>query len=213
MNKLQASYNLRAHVPSDVPVHNQISVAKNLKSQQQLDEINVWTEKMKMQLNEKKTQNIIFNFSKKKQFVTIVNNKNIELVREVKLLRTCITDDLKLSKNTKEIVKKAYSRMQLLHRAASFTANIHDLKSIYLTYVRSVLEQKAVVWHSGRTDKNRRDHEIVQKAAVRVILKTKYENYKEGLKKLKIETLEKRNSLLEICKHLPQEFKSKQFLP
>ena len=33
---------------------------------------------------------------------------------------------------------------------------------------------------------------MVQKAAVRVILKTKYENYKEGLKKLKIETLEKR---------------------
>ena len=69
--------------------------------------------------------------------------------------------------------------------------NIHDLKSIYLTYVRSVLEQSAVVWHSGLTAKNRRDLERVQKAAVRVILKTKYENYKEGLKKLKIETLEK----------------------
>ena len=142
-----------------------------------------------------------------------VNNKNIELVREAKLIGTYITDDLKWSKNTKEIVKKAYATMQLLHRAASFTANIHDLKSIYLTYVRSVLEQKVVIWHSGHTDKNRRDHERVQKAAVRVILKTKYENYKEGLKKLKIETLEKRNSLLEICKHLPQEFKSKQFLP
>jgi hypothetical protein len=193
-----ASYNVRAHVPSDVPVHNQIIVAENLQSQQHLQDINIWTKKMKMQLNEKKTQNIIFNFSKQKQFVTklTVNNKNIELVREVKLLGTYITDDLKWNKNTKEIVKKAYARMQLLQRAASFTANIHDLKSIYLTYVRSVLEQSAVVWQSGLTEKNRRDLERVQKAAVRVILKSKYKNYKDGLKKLNIETLEKRRETL-----------------
>ena len=87
-----ASYNIRAHVPSDVPVHNQIIVAENLKSQQQLSDINIWTGKMKMQLNEKKTKNIIFNFSRKNQFTTklSVNQKNIEVVNEVKLLGTKI---------------------------------------------------------------------------------------------------------------------------
>ena len=170
-----------------------------------------------MQLNEKKTQNIIFNFSKKKQFVTklSVNKRNIELVGEAKLLGTYITDDLKWSKNTKEIVKKAYARMQLLHRAASFTSNIHDLKSIYLTYVRSVLEQSAVVWHSGLTAKNRRDLERVQKAAVRVILKGKYENYREGLKKLRIETLERRreNLCLRFASNCLKNPKVKNFFP
>ena len=84
-------------------------------------------------------------------------------MKEVKLLGTYLTDtdDLKWNKNTKEIVKKAYKRMQLLHKAASFTSNIHDLKSIYLTYIRSVLEQSAVVWHSGLTAKNRKDLERV----------------------------------------------------
>jgi hypothetical protein len=145
-----------------------------------------------------KNQNIIFNFSKNKQFVTklSVNSQNIELVREVKLLGTYITDDLKWKKNTKEIVKKSYKRMQLLHKAANFTSNIHDLRSIYLTYIRSVLEQSAVVWHSGLTAKNRRDLERVQKGAVRVIMKSKYTTYKEALKKLNIETLDKRRELL-----------------
>ena len=108
-----ASYNLRAHVPSDVPVHNQIIVAENLKSQQHLSDINTWTGKMKMKLNEKKTKQIIFNFSRKNQFTTklSVNKKNIEVVKEVKLLGTLLTDDLKWGKNTREIVRKAYARM------------------------------------------------------------------------------------------------------
>ena len=53
-----------------------------------------------------------------------------------------------------------------------------------------------MVWHSGLTAKNRKDLERVQKAAVRVILKTKHVTYKEGLKQLKIETLEKRREIL-----------------
>ena len=86
--------------------------------------------------------------------------------------------------------------MQLLHRASNFTSNVQDLKSIYLTYIRSVLEQSAVVWYSGLTVKNRRDLERVQKAAVRVILKVKCTTYKEGLKQLKIGTLDQRREQL-----------------
>ena len=59
-----------------------------------------------------------------------------------------------------------------------------------------MLEQSAAVWQSGLTVKNRRDLERVQKAAVRVILKEKYTTYKEGLRKLKIETLDQRREQL-----------------
>ena len=86
--------------------------------------------------------------------------------------------------------------MQLLHRASGFTSNVPDLRSIYLIYIRSVLEQSAVVWHSGLTKKNRKDLERVQKSAVRVILKGKYTTYKEGLRRLNIETLDQRRERL-----------------
>ena len=46
-----ASYNVRAHVPSDVLVNNQVIPAKNLKTQDQLRVINDWTKKKKMRLN------------------------------------------------------------------------------------------------------------------------------------------------------------------
>ena len=88
--------------------------------------------------------------------------------------------------------KKSYKRMQLLNRAAKFTSNQNDLRSIYLTYVRIILEQSAVVWHSSLTAKNRRDLERVQKCAVRVILGNNYSTYKNGLQKLKMEILNKR---------------------
>ena len=193
-----ASYNIRAHIPSNIPTHNQIIVSENLKSQDHLNEINKWTKNQKMRLNEAKTKNIIFNFSKKYQFTTelSVNDNKIEIVNETRLLGTILTSDLKWDKNTKEIVKNAYKRMQLLNTAAGFTKNVQDLKNIYLTYVRSILEQSAVVWHSSLSSKNRRDLERVQKAAVRVILQEKYTNYKQGLKYLRMDTQEKRREML-----------------
>jgi hypothetical protein len=105
-----ATYNLRQHIPSDIPTHNQVIPAVNLKSQQHLNEINNWTKKQKMKLNEKKTKNMIFNFTNKNQFTTklTVNDKPVEILRETKLLGTFLTDDLKWNKNTSELVKKAY---------------------------------------------------------------------------------------------------------
>ena len=160
-----SSYNVRLHVPSDVPSHNQVVSAENLLSQKHLEDINTWTKNQKMKLNEKKTKNLIFNFTKKYQFTTKlnVNNVNIEIPNEAKLLGTVITDKLTWDRNTEEIVKKAYKRMQLLHAAASFTSSKKDLKDIYQTFIRSVLEQSAVVWHSSLTGKNRRDLEEYRK--------------------------------------------------
>ena len=86
--------------------------------------------------------------------------------------------------------------MQLQNAAATYASAKSDLKDIYLTSIRSVLEQSAVVWHSSLTKKNRQDLERVQKAAVRVIMGQSYSTYKNGLKFLKLDTLEKRRELL-----------------
>ena len=194
-----ATYNVRQHVPSNIPSHNQIISAENLESQKHLHVINEWTKKKQMKLNEKKTKNMIFNFTRKYQFTTnmSVNQQPIEIVRETRLLGTIVTQDLKWNKNTAEIVRKAWKRMQLLNRAAGFTNCKQDLRKIYLTYIRSVLEQSAVVWHSSLSSKNRRDLERVQKVAVRVILGKNYTSYKNGLQKLNIEALDERRE--KIC--------------
>ena len=65
-----------------------------------------------------------------------------------------------------------------------------DLKNIYFTFIRSILEKSAVVWQSSLTKKIKETLERVQKAAVKIILKNKYTNYKQGLNFLKIENLD-----------------------
>ena len=50
----------------------------------------------RMILNQKKTKNTLFNFCNHNQFKTQLelNNKNIEIVRELQLLGPIITDDI-----------------------------------------------------------------------------------------------------------------------
>ena len=151
-----------------------------------------------MKVNEKKTKNLIFNFSKNYQFSTDIKLKGegIETINNIKLLGTTITNDLKWNENTKMIVKSSNKRMQFLHRAAKFTNNISDLKMIYMLQIRSKLEQSAVVWHSGLTEKNKRDLERVQKSALKIILKDRYINYKNALNVMKMDSLEVRRESL-----------------
>ena len=67
-----------------------------------------------------------------------------------------------------------------------------------MAFIRSKLEQSAVVWHSSLTETNRRDLERVQKSAVKIILKSSYTNYEDALNMLKMESLEDRRTRLSL---------------
>ena len=71
-----------------------------------------------------------------------------------KLLGVIVTNDLKCDENTTNLVKRANARLELLRKVASFTNSIEDKKSIYILYIRSILEQSSVVWHSSLTEEN-----------------------------------------------------------
>ena len=141
------SFNLKIQVPNDIPIHNQYVAPQNLKSQQWLEEINTWTKNQKMKINEKKTNVMIFNYSNEKQFTTrlTVNDEPIKVIDSTRLLGTIITNDLRWDENTANIVKKANARMELLRKVASFGTSIDELKNIYILFVRSQLEQSALV--------------------------------------------------------------------
>jgi len=56
------SYNVKQHIPSDVSVHNKCIPPQNLKSQEWLEGINLWTASQKMQINSSKTKKHDFQF-------------------------------------------------------------------------------------------------------------------------------------------------------
>jgi len=193
-----ASHNMRAKIPSNIPVSNLFIPNENLKTQKFMKDIEVWTDKKKMKLNAKKTKNIIFNFTKNHQFSTDIklNDQIIETVSSTKLLGTTVSSNLNWNQNTSNLVKDGNKRMQLLHKTSKFTNNMKDLKQIYISQVRSKLEQSAVVWHSSLTKKNENDIERVQKAALRIIMKKKYNNYEDALTTLKLKSLKDRREHL-----------------
>ena len=67
--------------------------------------------------------------------------------------------------------------MKLLHTAGKYAKERNNLKIIYKTYARPVLEQSSVVWHSNLTLANSIDIEVVQKAATRLFVDSGHEEY------------------------------------
>ena len=60
------------------------------------------------------------------------------------------------------------------------------------------MEQSAIVWHSSLTLQNIQDISRVQKSAVKIILRNKYQDYKKSLDVLNLESLYDRREML--CK-------------
>ena len=193
-----ASFNLKSQVPSNVHTHNQIINPTNLRSQKWLNEISDLTKNQKMMINVEKTKTMIFNFTEKYQFGTKleIEGTPIEVIDSTQLLGTLITKDLRWDQNTAHIVRKANAKMELLRRVASFGASVDDLKNIYVLFIRSQLEQSAVVWHSSLTDMNKNDLERIQKSAFKIILGDKYRSYRKSLQELELDTLEQRRENL-----------------
>ena len=95
----------------------------------------------------------------------------MKLVDEAKVLGVILTNDLKWSKNTESLIKRANARMELLRMLSSFNAPIKDMVIIYFIYIRSILEQSCVIRHSTLTEEDQIRLERVQKNALRNILK------------------------------------------
>ena len=192
------SYNIKEHVPSDIPDHGQFIPPQNLQSQDWLQQINKWTINQKMKINEKKTKTMIFNYTKKHQFTTRleVNGEKVEVIDSTRLLGTIITNNLSWDQNISDIVKRSNARMELLRKLDGFGAPKEDMKLVYILFIRSLLEQSAVVWHSSLNQENINDLERVQKSALKIILKQNYKNYNHALTILELDTLYDRREQL-----------------
>ena len=86
---------------------------------------------------------------------------------------------------------------------------------IFIIFIRSKLENCAVVWHSSLTKEQSTDLERVQKVAVRTILGNFDIEYEDALEKLKLERLDKRREdlCLEFAKKCVQNPKNENMFP
>ena len=86
--------------------------------------------------------------------------------------------------------------MIIIKNLFKFNVPISDLVLIYTLYIRSVLEQSAVVWHSSITKGEELDIERVQKVALKIILSEQYTTYSEALRLTGLDSLKFRRKKL-----------------
>ena len=195
-----SEYNFKTHVASDIGIGQKYLPSENFQSQGYLNRIEQWTEDNMMKLNAKKSNVMIFNFTKNFQFTSrlYMENNLLEVVHETKLLGTLISSDLTWHANTEMLTKKAYKRMMMLHKLHSFNVDDEDMLTIYILYIRSILEQSCQVWHFSISQEEKSDLERVQKVACRIILDDRYEDYHSALQLLGLDTLVDRRQKLSL---------------
>ena len=195
-------HNTMQQVPNDLPTHGQIVDSAKLKSQQYLDNINLWSDNQEMIVSEKKTKTMIVNFTDKYQFHTRLRLKsqNIEVVKTMKILGTIFNDQLTLNENCYTIVRKVNSRMQLIRKVSSFGSNPQELVHLWKTFCLSVLEQSCVVWGGMITSENKKDLERTQKNFTKLALQENFTDYRIFIKfRSKIFRRKEANINFKIC--------------
>ena len=142
--------------------------------QESLTSLEEFTSKKLLKIKEKKTNLMKFNFSRSHDFPPELEIKGfdnqLEIIKETKLLGVILTDDLKWSKNTEYICKRAYKQMWTLRRMKVLDVDPYIILDVYIKEIRSLLELAVPAWHSGLTVKQSGDIERVQKVALYIIL-------------------------------------------
>ena len=152
MTGLLTDYDFQSHVASDIPIDTPFLPPDTFGTQACLDNIADWTTENMMKINHDKSNYIVFSRSKQ-EFSTRLNLENINLDREteIKILGVWLTEDMKWSKNTREICKKAFARVSLITKLKYAGVKTEDLIEIFVLYIRSITEYCSVVFHSWLT--------------------------------------------------------------
>ena len=153
--------------------------------QSMLNDLKDYASQNQMVINKTKTKAILFNQARKYDFfpeLSVVENENLEVVEEIKLLGVLVRSDLSWSSNTEYMCKRAFTRLWILRRLKSMGASDHDLLDVYIKQVRCIVEFAVAAWASNLTQHEVKQIERIQKAALAIIFCDRYKNYENGLK-------------------------------
>ena len=134
---------------------------------------------------------MIFNRTTKYQFKTRLHLSDtiLEPITEMKLVGVWITSDLSWAKNTSEICRKAFARLSLITKLMYVGVGTEELISIYIIFIRSLVENCCVVWHSTLTVEQEDDLEQIQKVCLHVIFGECWVDYDTALEMTGLEKL------------------------
>jgi hypothetical protein len=134
------------------------------------DELLNWATENFMLINYKKTKEMILGSLRNHSLPALtIGGNDIERVTCFKLLGVNLSDDLRWEEHIETICTKVSSRLYFLKQLKRSGLSTDDLKCVYTTLIRPVLEYASVVWHHGLTQAQSEQLEALQKRAIRII--------------------------------------------
>ena len=177
-----------------------------------LNTLDRWCTENNMRLNINKCHAMRVYFSKTilQPLHLTIGNQVLEQIDSVRVLGVLIQCNLKWEDHIQQVVKKANGRVHMLRQLIPFNLPRCDLITIYIGYIRPLLEYAAPVWHPALTQSQTQQIERVQKRVLRLILGNQYQTYEIATSLAQLETLSDRRKRL--CLKFAQSLvKSPQF--
>ena len=109
-----------------------------------------------------------------------IAGNEFEVVTETKPLSLTVQSNLTWDKQVDNMVAESSSRLYMLNRLKRFGLPMEDLVSVFVSYVRPVVEYATPVWHGSLTDDQSKKLESIQKRACRIILGANYRSYTQA---------------------------------
>ena len=126
-----------------------------------------WCNLNHLNLNVKKTKEMIVDFRKKKTEIhpIIINNENVEIVTKYKYLGCIIDDKLNWSENASNVYKKANQRLYFVRKLKKMNINKELLTMFYTTTVESILSFCITCWFGCLTEADKKKLNRIVKTA------------------------------------------------
>ena len=181
-----------------LPYHSRtqhILPEKENRLQQEASILSEYAKSNFMQINQTKTKVAIFNPLSKIDIMPKISfdgENLIEVVEEYKLLGQIISTDMKTLRNTKNILKKAYLKMYMLHRLNELGCQRKDMIDFLKLHILSIAEQAVPHWGPMITKSESHMIEGILKTALHIILKDEYVSFKHALKITNLKSLASR---------------------
>ena len=108
------------------------------------------------------------------------------------MLGVWLQEDLGWHENTKQICKKAFTRISLLTKLKYVGIQTEDLLDIYQLFIRCIPEYCSTVFHTSLTEEQSDKIETIQSTSLKIILSENYVSYNAALEMCGLERLSAR---------------------
>ena len=138
---------------------------------QQVSLFTTWCKDNFLDLNVKKTKEMIVDFRTKPDTVPdlFIDGVKVERVSEYKYLGTILDNKLSFNANTQNIHKKCQSRLYCLQKLRSIGVNANILGNFYRCFIQSVLTFGFLCWYAGLSVENKNVLERMVKVCGKIV--------------------------------------------